>query len=590
MDRLWRSNQRTFSRLFSRLDNLPERCYTVFDANDHILRAISAKGGDILKNRAIPQKLKRQIGKEENMSGKKDSFQVNRRRFLQGMGGFVVAVATLPRISWSAEGNILRVRDYGDPQCLDPGISSNAYEEVVNAAVHNKLIGYKPGRKWAWQKEVAKSIKELDATHIEFELKPGIVFTNGFGEMTADDVKFSFERIVDPELKSPIKGDWVTLKEVRVEDKYRGMIILTKPFQPLWMTTLPYMAGNIVSKKATEQAGGKFCANPPCFSGPYLIKERKPKERTVLARNPEWNGPKADFDEIHIFPIDDEKTAEIGFEAGDLDFTRVSMSSYGNLKKNPPKNSTVEKYPSLYYVWLGMNMEHPKLKDERVRKAIQLAVDVPSVLEAGYHGAADPSTGIIPPGLIGHRPKNLIPREADIEGAKKLLAEAGFPDGIDLDFEVRNKAAHIAAAQVIQATVAPAGIRLQVNLHDSGSFWSLGDESKGDRWKKLQLIFNRFSSAPDPYWYTQWFTEEQVGVWNWERFNNPEFNSLHEKAMSESDPEKRDEMYRRMQDLMEESGAYLFITHEAVPVIYRNTITPAIRPDGLPLLRHFKKA
>jgi peptide/nickel transport system substrate-binding protein len=518
---------------------------------------------------------------------------INRRRFIQGTGAFVFTLAAVPfspRFSIAADKNILRVRDYGDFQSLDPGIASNLYEENITSTIYNKLIAYKPGNKWEWQLQAAEEIEQLDPTHIRFKLKPGIQFTRGFGEMTAEDVKYSYERIIDPELKSPIKGDWEPLKEVQVKDKYTGIIVLKTPFQALWMTTLPYMAGNIISKKATESVGGQYSTKPPCCSGPYVLKSWTPKQKTVLAKNPEWTGEPPEFEEIHIFPIDDEKTAEIAFEAGDLDWTRISLSSYPQMKANPPKGSVVKNHPSLYYAWIGMNLENPALKDKRVRQAVQYAIDVPSILDAAYFGVADPATGYVPPGLIGHRPKNIIPRESMIDKAKLLLKEAGHGGGIDLTMDVRNKAAHLTVAQVVQATLAAAGIRIQINQHDSGSFWSLGDQSKGDRWKKIQLIFNRFSSAPDPYYAAQWFTKEQVGIWNWERFKNEEYNELHKKAAVESDPEKRGQMYRRMQDLMEKSGAYHFITHEANPVIFRDTIVPAMRPDGLPLLRYFKKA
>jgi peptide/nickel transport system substrate-binding protein len=221
---------------------------------------------------------------------------------------------------------------------------------------------------------------------------------------------------------------------------------------------------------------------------------------------------------------------------------------------------------------------------------VQYAIDVPSILQAAYFGVANPSTGIIPPGLCGHRENALIPPKANIKKAKQLLKEAGHPDGINLTLDVRNKEAYVTTAQVIQSTLAQAGIELKINVHDSGSFWSLGDDSKGDRWKKIQLVLNRFSSAPDPYYAAQWFTKDQIGIWNWERFNNDEYNGLHKKAISESDKDKRCAMYRRMQELMEESGAYRFITHEANPVIYSNTIKPALRPDGMPLLQYFKKS
>lgn len=79
-------------------------------------------------------------------------------------------------------------------------------------------------------------------------------------------------------------------------------------------------------------------------------------------------------------------------------------------------------------------------------------------------------------------------------------------------------------------------------------------------------------------------------MWNWERFSDAKFDDLEAAAKAESNTARRDAMYREMQDIMEESGAYRFITHEATPVIYRNTINPAFRPDGLPLLRFFTPA
>ena len=122
------------------------------------------------------------------------------------------------------------------------------------------------------------------------------------------------------------------------------------------------------------------------------------------------------------------------------------------------------------------------------------------------------------------------------------------------------------------------------------TFWTLGDENSGETWKDLELILNRYSMSADPYYATAWFTQEQVGVWNWERFRSDEFDQLHADAQAELDVDKRSAMYQKAQDLMEESGAYRFITHEATPVIYRNSIKPALRPDGLPLLRYFEKA
>jgi len=518
---------------------------------------------------------------------------LTRRHFLKlsaAAAAATVAPVVWPRASWSIEGNILKVRDYSDFKSLDPAYFLSVPEENINAAIYNKLISFKPGRKWEWELEAAKLIKQTDPTHIKFELRDGIMFSGGFGEMTAEDVKYSFERVANPANKSPNKDDWGPLEKVEVTGKYTGTIVFKSPFQPVWWTTLPYVCGNIISMKATEKVGGKFSTNPPSFSGPYMLKEWKPKQRTVLARNPVWTGPKPDFDEIHIFPIDDEKTAEIAFEAGDIDFTRVSISSFKKFQNSPPKGSEVMKFPSLYWLWLGLNMDNSKLKDIRVRKAVQLAVDVKMVVDAAYFGLADVATGPIPPGLLGHRDKSLLPVHADIKGAKKLLAQAGYPNGIDLTLDILNKSTYNTIAQVIQANLAQAGIRVQINIHESGSFWVLGNEKDSDRWKSLQLILNRFSSVPDPSYFLRWHLQNQVGIWNWERFRSQEYDDLYKKALGEVDQEKRAAMYRRMQDLMEESGCFRFITNEVTPVICRKTVTPALRPDGQPLLRKFKKA
>ncbi len=512
---------------------------------------------------------------------------MSRRQFVH-TAALGVAAMSVPQVVWSQGKKILKVRDYSDIESFDPAIHAGIPEECANHAIYNKLVCYTPGDTWKWQLEAAESMEQLDPTHIRFALKKGIQFTNGYGEMTAEDVKFSLERHLDPELKSQLKGDLGTFSHVEITGSHSGVIVLKEPFQPIWMTGLAYMAGNILSKKATLEKGGTF-NEPPCCSGPYKLKSWEQKRATILERNELWQGKPADFDEIHILVIDDEKSAEVGFEAGDIDFTRISISSLGNYQAKPPAGSTLMTKPSLYYVWLGMNVENEILKDQRVRKAVQYAVDVESVLEAAYFGAAERATGIIPPGLVGHRPNNLI-TQPDLAQAKALLKEAGYGNGLDLTIDVLNKTTWVTIAQVIQAFLSQVGINLTVNVHDSGTFWSLGDESKGNDWQKMQLILNRFSSAPDPYYATQWFTKEQIGIWNWERFNDPEYNKLHQQAALETDAKKRDPLYRKMQDIMEESGAYLFLTHEVVPVATRKTIKPALRPDGVPMWRYFEAA
>ncbi len=514
-----------------------------------------------------------------------------RRKFVKDMS-LLGAAATFP-FPFSiaqADGGTLRIRTYSDMTTLDPAFSIGVVDEEIHSSIYNKLVQYKPGREWGWQLDAAAMIEQVSDTRINFALRDDIGFTNGFGKMTAEDVKFSFERIVDPKLKSTNKPDMGPLKQVEVTGERTGVIVLNKPFAPLWSIALPYITGNIVSKKAFEKSeGGRIGTDPVAESGPYLHQAWRPKEKTVLKRNPNWRGKRAAFDTIEIYPIDDEKTAEIAFEAGELDYTRIGLDSVSRYRDNPPANSILEEYPSLFYVWIGMNVDNTLLKNKKLRQAIQYAIDVPSIMGAAYYSAAEPATGIIAPGLIGHRPKGIVPPEANLEKARKLLADSGETD-VSLTLDVINKTAYTTTAQVVQANLQQIGINLEINVHEAATFWALGDESKGDQWKSVQLIMNRFSMTPDPYYATAWFTQEQVGVWNWERFRSDEFDKIHEQAAQETNLARRDKMYRRAQDLMEQSGAYRFLTHEATPVIYRKSIRPAFRPDGLPLLRYFARS
>ena len=499
---------------------------------------------------------------------------------------FALFISVFGLSSSSVLADAVKVRAYSDLNNIDPAFSSGLFDEEIQGLIYSKLIQLKPGREWGYVLDAAESIEQTSPTTIDFKLKEGIMFTNGFGEMTVEDVKYSFERIVDPDVKSTNSPDWGPLKEVVVNSKYEGTIVFNEPYPPAWTVALPYIVGNIVSKKAWDSVDGKVSTVAPSVSGPYLFKEWQPKQKSIFVRNPDWHGGKAPLDEIHIIPIDDEATAQLAFEAGDIHYTRVPMSSVGSLKASPPANSILEEFPSLYYVWVGMNVENDLLSNKNLRKAIQHAIDVPSIMQASYFGAAVPSTGIIAPGLIGHRSESLIAPEANIARAKEYLDASGLSN-VRVTLDVLNKAANVTTAQVIQANLAQIGITLDINMHESGAFWSLGDDTAGDRYKDIQLILNRYSMGPDPSYATAWFVTSQKGVWNWERFSDAAFDTLEAAAKSEVDNTKRDQMYQRMQDIMENSGAYRFITHEATPVIYSKSISPAFRPDGLPLFRYF---
>jgi peptide/nickel transport system substrate-binding protein len=510
---------------------------------------------------------------------------LNRREMLAASALFGAAALGAPRFAVSQDGRVLRVRSYSDIQNLDPCFRPAAPDDDVMRNIFVGLVTTKSGDEWGWELDGAASVTQVSDTQIDFTLREGLTWTGDYGAVTAEDVKYSFERFADPALESPYAGDWSALDRVEVKDALSGSIFLKEPFVPLWPTTLSFGSGLIMCKAAMEKAGGRFTTEPPAQCGRYLLAEWSPKQRTVLRRNPDWTGAPPHFDEVHVIPIEDEKTAELGFEAGELDYTWVSQSSIPRYRETPPKGGALMVKPSLAYVWLGVVQTTPPFDRLEVRRAVQHAIDVPLVLEAAYFGAAEPSTGIIAPGLIGHREKTLFSYDPD--KARALLAEAGLGGGFECKLSLLNKTEYVNAAQAIQALLADVGIAVVIDQHDSGTFWTLGDEKSGDSWKTLQLLLGRFSMQPDPSWATEWFTPEQVGVWNWERFDSPEFGELHRKARVELDPQKRQAMYVRMQDLMEESGSYVFLTHGSTGLVHREGVSPALMPHGAPIFHGF---
>ncbi|WP_031245621.1 ABC transporter substrate-binding protein [Mesorhizobium sp. LNJC384A00] len=505
------------------------------------------------------------------------------------LGGGVFAGMSLSQAIWAAEGKVLKARSYNDTSTFDPGFYSEYVGIDVANCIYSKLIRYKPGSEWGWELEAAERIEQVDPTHIRFLLKKGIKFTGGYGEMTARDVKFSFERVIKH--NSPIKPDWGSFDHVEIEDDYTGVIVFKSPFVAVWNVALPFGVGHILSEDAVMKAtgnGSTFGLKPPAFSGPYVLADWKAKQYTLLTRNPDWSGPKPGFDEIRIIPINDDKTAERAYQAGDVDFTRVSLDSFATLNSNPPTDTKIEKHAALGYTWIGMNMDHPKLKDINVRKAIQWAINVPQILGAAFAGQAEVATGTIPPGIVGHRDKALVPPEGDLAKAKEFLEKAGVSD-LTLTIDCLNESTDTTIAQTVQAQLSQIGITVEVNVQDSGSFWTLGMESEGDRWKEMQLSVMSYSSLPDPHYATSFFVQDQVGIWNWERFRSGRYDELSAKGVTLSDPNERAKVYQEMQDLMEESGAYRFLTHGSTPVMYRTTHTQAATlPDGRPLFLNFK--
>ena len=513
---------------------------------------------------------------------------LSRRRLLASAAGGAAGLAAAGLIGAPrrarAESGVLQVRMRRDISSLDPGFMVGGTEIDVQDAVLPRLAqyGYRDGA-LVWEPSPhVESVTQRDPMHIDFMLRPGLPWTNGYGELTAEDVKFSYERLKT----SDWAGDWEALERVDVTGPHSGTLVLNTAFAPFWLIALAGSTGTILSRAATEAAGGKFGVELPASCGPY-VHRWIPKQRVELRPNPDWPGPKPAFEAIDYIAVEEDKAAEIAYEAGEVDLTQITPATHVRWTKSPIPDTLIRVAGALQYMWLGMNTEHPKLRDVRVRKAIQHAVDVDSVIQGAYEGVTEKSYGIICPGLVGKR--NETKYRYDPARARALLAEAGV-SGLEVTLRTLNVRERVLAAQIIQANLGDAGITATVMPLDSGPFWDMGQESKGETWKELELWLMRFGGGPDPFEMTQWFVSGQVGVWNWERWKDPEFDDLFQKGLFETDPEERAGVYLRMQEIMEDTGAYVFINHEPETFAHRPYLAPSISPDGQLGFRNFTRA
>ena len=439
-------------------------------------------------------------------------------------------------------------------------------------ALYQKLIRFKPST-IAWELDAAEAIQQVSDTLVEFKLRPGQQFTDGFGSMTAEDVKYSFERIAHGAKESPYKSDWANLDRVEVTGELTGRIVLQRPTAYLWDISLPDGSGCIVSRAAWEKLGEKT-ALAPIGSGPYRLASIDPARQAVLEPNPGYAGPfKPDWQAITVRIVPDPKTAELAFRAGELDFTELTPSTVAGLRSTP--DTVVKQTPGLRFIWFSLNVEKKPLDDVRVRQALALGLDIDQILLAGYNGLAPRANALIQPQVLGYWTDAPVIKR-DVAVARALLAAAGVP-ALKLRLTLLGQPVFQTMGLVAQAQLKQIGVDLELDVRDGGTYWSSG---KGDAGRELDLVLMRFNGKLDPNFNTQWFTSDQVGVWNWSRWRSPEFDRLNAAAGAELDSAKRADLLIQCQALMAQSAAFIWLTYDVDLFATKAWLKPAIMPTG----------
>lgn len=475
----------------------------------------------------------------------------------------------------------LRIQLDADISNLDPAINPGHTDTEVATNIFENLVVYRPDSFELVNELAEKFEPSSDGLRYDFTLRKGVQFHGGYGEVTADDVKFSYERIAgltDPPIKSSYKSDWKALKSVEVRDRYSGTIVLKEPFAALMTTTLPYGSGQIVSKKAVTERGDKFGTNP-IGTGPYEFVEWKRNEQVTLKKFAKYSGaagylPAPQWDELRFTIIPEANSAAVALQTGELDFATLSPDTLARIKND--NRFTVTQRTTLKYSWVGINTAHPNFRDRNVRLAVVNGIDVPAIVEAAFDGQWTRATGLIAPGMPVGYWKDAPVQNRDVAKAKAYLSQAGAV-GRKVTMQVASgKVGAEKVAQIVQQNLNEVGFHVDVDVQEKGVFNQATPEAN----KQKQLFYQSFSTKPDPSWSTTWFTCDQVGVWNWMSWCNPRYTDLHNKALIETDPAKRNQMYIQMQQIMNDDAVAVWIAWPTAFLASRAQITPAIRPEG----------
>jgi peptide/nickel transport system substrate-binding protein len=524
--------------------------------------------------------------------------RIDRRRFLRRATGLGLSLPAAPAIlvacggaeetfggggTGAATGGTLRLHLDEDIENLDPAIQPGHADTNVATNIFEQLVAYKPG-----SFDTANTLAESwegssDGLRWQFKLKQGIPFHKGYGEVTAEDVKYSFERIAGltkPKLESPYAGDWATLERVQVNGKYEGVVVLKELFAPLMTTTVPVQSGSIVSKKAVEELGAKKFATNPVGTGPYEFVSWSPTQKVVLKKFAEYGDANSDYaqpaawDEIDFIVIGEDNPTTIALESGQLDFAVLPTNAVERFQGDD--QFTVDKRTSLNYNWIGLNVMHPLLQDKNVRLAIRYGVDVPSMIEAAFNGLYTQATAEIAPGMPVGYWEEAPKYERDVEKAKQYLQQADAV-GRELVFSVSNaEPGADKIAEIAQQNLQEIGLKIKVQVEESAQF----DQATKAADQKKQLFYSGFTTNPDPSWVTVWFTCGQVNVWNYMSWCNEEYSSLDKQGARTVDEAQRQDIYVRMQQLMDEDVPAIWVAWPTLYFATKKGTAPSIRPDG----------
>lgn len=477
-------------------------------------------------------------------------------------------------------GGIWRMAIAANPTAYPITAPGALVDILVNKTVYSNLVKYKltdgnievvPDLAESWE-------PNEDLTQFTFTLRQDATWHDG-KPVTAEDVKFTFDTILNPDVTARFKGPISSVQSVDIVDDYTVTFNLASPFAPL-----PVMLGYnqaIVPKHLLEgqdlNQPAEFLA-APVGSGPFKFKELSQGAYLEVEANENYFGGRPNLDGIIFQVITDGNARVAQVKSGDIDFTVIEPPQIDSVKDDP--NLRIVEATQVNYYFFAFNHTVERLQDARVRQALTLALNRQAIVDTVLKGYGQVANGPIHPSLGDYYNPDVTTYGYDQEAAKALLEEAGWTPGNDgilvneagerFTILLNGPAGYPVLEQLLtyaQQEYANLGIEVTLEIDE----WTV----HLDKYHNLEydMLNNWWITPPDPDLYDHYFSESPS---NWWAYSNPELDDLLLQAREEADQAARVDLYHRIQQILSDELPVVYLYHQTEIQVMSH------RTNGLP--------
>lgn len=477
---------------------------------------------------------------------------------------FTPASSILAYESSSAYGGRLIMGTIGEPSNLIPPLSSDAPSGEVNNLLYIGLLEY--DKDFNIVLKAAESWEVLDeGRHMRFKLRDGLVWQDG-APLTADDVTFTYELMINPDTPTAYAADYLNVKEYRQTGPLTFEVWYEAPFARAAITWMHAILPRHILEN--ENIVTTAYARNPVGAGPFRLKSWESGSRITLEANDLYFEGRPYLDEIIYRIIPDLTTMFLEARVGNIDYLGLTPDQYLFQTNTPDweKNWNKYRYLALGYTYLGFNLQNPMFADVRVRQALSYAVNREAIITGALFGQGEPTIGPFQPGSWVYNDA-IQPYEYNLAKSRAMLAEAGWTpgpggilqkDGAPFAFTIlvnQGNEQRVKVATIIQALFKDIGVKVNIRTVEWAAF--LKEFVHKGNYEALILSWN---ILPDPDIFDVWHSSaiSENGL-NFVHFNNPESDELLEKARATADQAQRKIYYDRFQEILHQEQPYLFL-------------------------------